>query len=167
MNRATRGLILSLLLFSCATTGPKTVPTYDWSSGGAVAVWDIEDHSPMRTAQPDLSEFITARVLETLKTQGANVVERQKLHMILRELALGASELADPKTLRHIGHLVGANRMIFGDYKVIGNNMRIDLRLDDVETGLTLTAAGKTVEGSNLDEWLAAAEEITRKLSPR
>jgi len=121
----------------------------------------------MGTSQPDLADFLSARVLETLKVQGANVVERQKLLMVLRELSLGESELADPETQLRIGRLSGARKMIFGGYQVIGNQMRIDLRLVDVETGRVLTAGEKTVEGSNIDEWLDAAEEVTRDLIAR
>ena len=132
-----------------------------------MAVWDLEDVSPMGVARPDLAEFISARVLETLKAQGANVVERQKLLMVLKELALGESELADPETQLRIGRLSGAKKMIFGGYQVVGGNMRIDLRLVEVETGRVLAAAKKIVESRNLDGWLAAAEEATRELSAR
>ena len=167
MKLAVGCFVLFLFLSGCVTTGPKEVSTIDWSSGGAVAVWDLEDVSPMGAAQPDIADFLTARVLETLKAQGANVVEREKLLMVLKELSLGESELADPETQLRIGRLSGAKRMIFGGYQVIGGSMRIDLRLVDVETGRVLSAAEKTVEGSNLDRWLAAAEEATRKLSAR
>ena len=167
MNRAVGCFALSLFLFGCVTAGPGTAPTTDLSSGGAVAVWDLEDVSPMGAARPDLAEFISARVLETLKTQGVEVVERQKLLSVLKELSLGESELADPETQLRIGRLSGAKQMIFGGYQVIGKSMRIDLRLVDVETGRVLTATKETVEGSNLDGWLAAAEEAARKLSGR
>lgn len=164
MKLAVGCFLFSLFLFGCVTTGPETVPTIDWSSGGAVAVWDLEDVSPMGVAQPDLAEFISARVLETLKAQGADIVERQKLLMVLKELSLGESQLADPETQLRIGRLSGAKRMIFGGYQVVGKSMRIDLRLVDVETSRVLTAAKKIVEGGNLDEWLDAAENATREL---
>ena len=167
MNRAACCFIFSLFLFGCVTAGTKTAPTIDWSSGGAVAVWDLEDVSPMGAAQPDLAEFISARVLETVKAQGADVVERQKLLSVLKELSLGESELADPETQLRIGRLSGAKQMVFGGYQVIGKSMRIDLRLVDVETGRVLTAAEETADGSNLDEWLAAAEKAARKLTGR
>ena len=157
-------LFLSLSLFGCVTTSSKTATTTDWSSGGAVAVWDLEDVSPMGTAQPDLAEFISARVLETLKTQGAKVVERQKLLSVLKELSLGESELADPETQLRIGHLSGAKTMVFGGYQVVGGSMRIDLRMVEVETGRIVKASEQTIEGNKLTDWLGAAETVAKKL---
>ena len=165
MKLATACVILSLFLFGCVTTAPRAVPKADLSSGGAVAVWDLEDVSPMGAAQPDLAEFVTARVIETLKAQGARVVEREKLVAVLKELSLGESQLADPKTQLRIGRLSGAKRMVFGGYQVIGKSMRIDLRLVDVETGRVLTAAKRIAEGSDLGGWLDAAAEAARELS--
>ena len=159
--------VLSLLLFGCVTTGPKTAPTTALPSEEALAVWELEDTSPIGVSQPDLAEFISARVLETLKTRGVKVVERQKLLSVLKELSLGQSELADPATRLRIGRLSGAKKMVFGSYQVIGGSMRIDLRLVDVETGRVLTTAKRIVEGSNLNEWLAAAEEAAQDLSTR
>lgn len=167
MNRTVCCCLFSLFLFGCATAGPEAVSPTDRFSGGAVAVWDLEDVSPMGDARPDLEEFVSARVLETLAARGVSVVERQKLLLVLKELSLGESELADRETQLRIGRLSGAKQMVFGGYLVIGKSMQINLRLVDVETGRVLAAAKETVENGDLEGWLAAAEEAARKLVSR
>jgi curli biogenesis system outer membrane secretion channel CsgG len=130
-----------------------------------VAVWDLEDLSIMGNAQPDLSEFLTARVQETVRNNGVVVVEREKLLSVLGELSLGSSELADESARLRIGRIAGAKRMIFGGYQIIGQSMRIDLRMVETETGRVLRAVEKTVEDGGMTGRLSAAEEAARNLT--
>jgi curli biogenesis system outer membrane secretion channel CsgG len=119
----------------------------------------------MGSGQPDLSEFLTARVQETVRGEDLVVVEREKLLSVLSELSLGSSELADDGTRLRIGRIAGAKRMIFGGYQVIGKSMRIDLRMVETETGRVLRAVEKTVEDGGMTRRLSAAEEAARNLT--
>lgn len=158
-------IALCMIMAGCVSSGSIPTSTENRPApGGAVAVWEIENLTVQGTAQPDISEFLSARVLETIKEEGDTVVERQKLLSVLEELSLGAGELSDPETKLRIGRIAGAKRMVFGSYQVIGQSMRIDLRMVEVETGRVLKASEKTVETNDLAGWLSAAEEAARNL---
>jgi curli biogenesis system outer membrane secretion channel CsgG len=131
---------------------------------GAVAVWEIENMSIVGNTRIEISDFLTSRVLDAIRTEGNAVVEREKLLSVLAELSLGASELSDTDTQLRIGRLAGAKRMVFGGYQVIGQSMRIDLRMVEVETGRVLRASEKTVESGDVTLWFTAAEEAARNL---
>ena len=127
-----------------------------------IAVWDLENFSPLGDARPDLGELLSARIIETLKATGDyNVVERERLSVALEELNLGTSSLVDEATCLRLGRIIGAQLMIFGGYQVIEEQMRLDLRLVEVETGKILKASGKIVSAIDLSEWLKTAEEVT------
>jgi len=132
-----------------------------------VAVWNLEDSSLEGNGFSDLGEILAFRIIETLQTSGYEVVEREKLLLALEELKLGSSKLASEKAQLRIGHLSGARWMIFGGYQVIAGQMRMDLRLVDVETGRVLNAAEKTIPTHNgIGFILKSAGEVTNTLLP-
>jgi hypothetical protein len=151
--------ILSVLIAGCATE-PEV---YDSTKN--IAIWDLEDLSPLGDGRPDLGEFISLRVIETVKEmEGLNVIERERLSLALEELNLGTSSLADESTRLRLGKIIGAQLMIFGAYQVIAEQMRLDLRLVEAGSGRILNAVEKTVSASDLSGWLNAAEAATREL---
>ncbi len=130
-----------------------------------VAVWDLENLSPLDAAWPDLGELLSAKVIETVKETGDyTVVERQRLVLALEELGMGTTSLVDETTQLRLGKLVGARLMVFGGYQIIGGEMRLDLRLVEVETGRILRAAQRIASATDLSEWLEAARETTAEL---
>ena len=145
------------LIWGCATApmGPETrvVP-----KSGTVAVWDLEDVSVAPRVDPNLNEFISAEIIQAVQNNGDfTVVEREQLLLILEELSLGTSELADEATRLRIGEMLGAQLMIFGAYQTIGDQTRIDLRLVEVESGAVVNAAEKTISAINADRMIEAA----------
>jgi curli biogenesis system outer membrane secretion channel CsgG len=112
----------------------------------------------------DLGNLLAARIMETVQQGGYQVVEREKLEIALRELNLGSSSLSDTSTRLRIGRIAGANRMIFGAYQVISDQMRLDLRMVDVETGRIIKTAERTAASSDLSGWLKAAESAAKEL---
>lgn len=153
-------LILAWIMAGCAAT-----PVPDSIGPPSLAIWTLEDLSLPGTVQPELAELMTATVMETAET--ANVyplVERERLLAILQELNLGSGDLADGATGLRIGRLVGARLMLFGAYQVVASQMRVDLRLVEVETGRILNTARKTVPAGNLSSWLEGAAAGTREL---
>ncbi len=161
LNRSSFGIFVVLVAFvaSCAT---KPV---SYKEGTTVAAWDLENLSPMECGRPDLGELLSAKVIETFKETGNyTVVERERLLLVLEELGLGTTSLADETTRLRIGRIVGARLMVFGAYQVIADKMRLDLRLVEVETGSILKAAQKTTSAADLSGWLKAAREATTEL---
>lgn len=153
-------LILSVLFFSSCATAPVAI-----EKGSAIAVWDLENMTPGQQALPDLGELLSSTIIETINSSGDyTVVEREKLLLTLEELNLGASELVDDSTRLKVGAMLGARVMIFGGYQVIGDMMRIDLRMIETETGRLIKAGQKTATAADIAAGLAGAEELTHEL---
>jgi curli biogenesis system outer membrane secretion channel CsgG len=146
-------------------SGCAATPVTDSPVNRALAIWTLEDLSLPGTGQPELAEILTAKVMETAEALGTYpLVERERLLAILQELNLGSSQLADEATGLRIGRLVGARLMLFGAYQTVASQMRIDLRVVDVETGKVISTAENTVPAGNLAGWLKAAEMATQRL---
>jgi curli biogenesis system outer membrane secretion channel CsgG len=152
-------VIFIVFIAACATKSDlyKSVVT--------VAIWNLKDLSPSDVVRPDLGELLSTKVIETFKeTDLYIVIERERLLLVLEELNLGTTLLVDETTQLRIGKLVGAQLMVFGGYQVIGEQMRLDLRLVEVETGRIRKAAQKTVSSTDLPAWLNAAKETAAQL---
>jgi curli biogenesis system outer membrane secretion channel CsgG len=159
------GLGLLILLFTFyfgCTPGPKPVMERQTST---VAVWDLENLNPNAAIGADMGELLAAEVIETFKESSTfQVVERQRLILALEELNLGSSALANEATRLRIGRIVGARFMVFGGYFVLGDMMRLDLRLVEVETGTIVKAAEKTTAAGDLNGWLKATRQAAEEL---
>ncbi|MBN1843951.1 MAG: hypothetical protein JW883_16950 [Deltaproteobacteria bacterium] len=160
-HRGLLGIFFALpLLFVSCSTGPVA-----YKEGTTIAVWDLENLTPSESVQHDLGELLSAKVIETIKESGKHtVVERERLLLALEELSLGTTSLADESTRLRIGKILGVQLMVFGGYQVIADQMRLDLRLVEVETGKIISAAQKTTPGGDLSGWLKAAEDATTGL---
>jgi len=112
-----------------------------------------------------LGEILSGQIIETLKKKGNYlVVERRRLLLALEELRLGTTALADESTRLRLGRLVGARWMIFGGYLTVGGEMRLDLRLVEVETGKVRRAVEKTTSSRDVNDWMAAVRKATEEL---
>jgi TolB-like protein len=86
------------------------------------------------------------------------LVEREKLRTVLSEQKLSLSGLADAATAIRVGRLLGAQRLIYGSFVELGEDLRLDVRLADSRTGAVLaaeTATGKSSDFATLLEGLA------------
>jgi curli biogenesis system outer membrane secretion channel CsgG len=130
LHRVRRCLVACLLLGAAATgwTQAAALP--------AVVVWDFDNQTAMSTLPPDridylrrsLSENLTATLLQV---QGLPVVERQRLKDLLAEQRLTAGALADEDTRLRLGKIVGAQRMVFGGFFVLGDEVQVHVRVVD------------------------------------
>jgi len=152
---------LFLALAACAPSSQAVVS----ERRPVVAVWDLEDVGPLTKASPVLGELLSSEILETIKQEGTyTVVERERLQLVLEELKLGTTSLVDDSTRLRLGKLVGATFMVFGGYQTIGDMVRLDLRLIEVESGKTIKAVFKTAPAANVPELLKAARAATADL---
>ena len=71
-------------------------------------------------------------------------VERQKINQLIQEMQLTQSGLVSEETGVQVGKLIGAKYLIFGSYMVFDKKVRIDVRIVQVETGLTIKAEQAT-----------------------
>jgi curli biogenesis system outer membrane secretion channel CsgG len=156
--------MMAWVLSGCAATSPERPGAYGatLTAGATVAVWNLENLSIVSDQGQDLEDFLTAKIVETLKNESDyEVVEREQLLLALEELNIGSSALAGEQTGLRIGRILGAQLMVFGAYQFIGDTMRIDLRLVEVETGRILLTSKRTVSGGTITAWLKAAEKAT------
>jgi curli biogenesis system outer membrane secretion channel CsgG len=130
-----------------------------------VAVLDYENLNLLNTSHLDLIELLTAKTIETIKVSDRfDVVERQQLAKVLEELAIGSSIVASRQTRLKLGEITGARWMVFGSYQIIASQMRLDVRLVDVESGGVVNAVSQVTDNGSIDDWLTAVAEVTDRL---
>jgi TolB-like protein len=110
----------------------------------AVVVWEFDNQSPpgMSPAAPEaaflrrtLAESLTAQLLQV---PGMPVVERQRLRDLLAEQKVSAADLVDDEARVRLGRIVGAARMVFGGYFVLGSEVQVHVRVVDTATSRVL-----------------------------
>lgn len=114
----------------------------------AVAVWPIESLFEAHAPAPAIENLAGGRVIEAMRAAGWVVVERERLDLALAELQLGSLPLADERTRLRIGRMAGATHMVFGSCVQAGGQVRLDLRLVEVERGHVAAAAARTADGT-------------------
>jgi TolB-like protein len=130
-------ILISLLVFGCFTQ----VMAQD-GRPRTVAVWDFDNNSFMDIAKVDyLARVLPEILLNNLSgVSGLKLIERVHLRESLEELKIGSGDLASEGGRLKLGKLIGTREMIFGAYMAIGDQLRVDVRVVDVETSLTLFA---------------------------
>lgn len=126
-----------------------------WGQGSAsppsqtLALWDFDNNTPgaMETIQSVehlrrvLPEMLLARLVQS---PGLKLVERVRLREALEEQKLGSSALVEQDTRVRLGRILGAKRMVFGDFTLFGGVLRVDVRVVDVETSQVLLSEPAT-----------------------
>lgn len=81
-------------------------------------------------------------ISELAQNSELRLVERGDLQAMLREQELAAEGRVDASTAARIGRLVGARYMVLGSFVDVFEQVRMDARVVDVETGELLRARG-------------------------
>ena len=96
------------------------------------------------------------------KVQAFRVVERERLNDVMVELKLNQTEAIDQTTAQKVGKLLGAQTLLLGSYvNFYSGKMRVDLRIIETETGLTLKADEIT---DDADELFDIVKDLTAKV---
>lgn len=132
----------------------------------AVVVWDFDNQgapgAPSGGAEHlrrTLSENLTQQLLAV---PGLPVVERQRLRDLLSEQKVGAAELADEGTRLRLGRIVGAQRMVFGGFFVLGSLVQVNVRVIDTATSRVVFAEEGTGELATV---LQQVQPLNRRLA--
>ena len=109
----------------------------------AVVVWDFDNQSPNAAQSAATADFLKRSLSENLtvsllQVAGLPVLERQKLKDLLAEQKVSATELADEDARVRLGRIVGAGRMVFGGYFVLGDEVQVHVRVVDTATSRVL-----------------------------
>jgi TolB-like protein len=145
------------ILAASEVTDPAGVP----SRTETVAIGYFDNNSGS-----DRFEYLRKALADMLITdlsvaKSIQIVEREKLEVLLKELSLSDTRFIDPATALRIGQGLSAGYVLTGAYTVVDQNLRIDARLVRTETGQVVLA--REVDGS-LDRFFALQKELARRL---
>lgn len=168
MMRVKLILVLAGLIFfqACSTSPKRQLPLKPNAGQTNLVIWDFDGTNLLGFDNVDyLSRVLPEMLLSDLsRYPEIRLLERMDLTGALEELELGSSEMADEAYRLKIGRIIGANRMAFGHYLVSGKEIRIDLRVVDTDTSLTLFSDQKKGELDQLERPVSAlASSIAMK----
>lgn len=166
------GLALSLCLSSGILPG-----VFFGSVGSALAQTSLSSTvQPMRlvimpfkniTRQPEdewmsesFSENLTMSLVQTPHLQ---LVERTQIHTILKEQSFSQSAFVEAETAPQLGKILGAHKVLLGNYQKIGNTLVINTRVVDVETGKIDPQLATQLKGSP-QQVLALQQQLAQHL---
>lgn len=140
--KAFLGLALAAVLLAGL---PGLAPARAQSSAAlpAVVVWDFDNQTPGAAGPGSAADFLRRSLSENLtaallQVAGLPVLERQRLKDLLAEQKVSATELADEDARVRLGRIVGAGRMVFGGFFVLGDQVQIHVRVVDTATSRVL-----------------------------
>lgn len=133
----------------------------------AVVVWDFENQTPDAAGAATGADYLKRSLSENLtstllRVAGLPVVERQRLKDLLAEQKVSATELADEDSRVRLGRIIGAGRMVFGGYFVIGDAVQVHLRVVDSATARVVFSDELTAPLSSV---MQQVEPLNRRLA--
>ena len=137
---------------------PKTLAILPFENN---SVTDPERYAP-------LSKGLSAMLITDLKKGGSalKLIERERIEALLKEIALGQTGSLDQATAIQAGKMLGAQSIAFGAFMVLGPQVRIDLRIVNVETSELILAesiTGQSAQFIDLEGQLAG--KIARSMN--
>jgi curli biogenesis system outer membrane secretion channel CsgG len=152
---------LVTLLGACSTRPPAT-PAVGRGRVQTIAVFPFENHAVTDRDRLDfLRDWLPDALGSRLAQSGEmRVVERRELLRVLEEQKLGASELASNEGRLRLGRMAGAQTLLFGGFSAVAEQMQIDARVVDAESGVVL-------QSLNVAGQAGAARDLASQLSDR
>jgi TolB-like protein len=125
----------------------------------------IEFQSLNEEAKQDTLGKVFSEVLTTsfVNSEAFKIIEREHIEKVVKELQLTQSGIIDPSSAKQIGKMVGADAILTGSVIKFGNDVRVDARIIEVESGIILTAE-KAMGKADLKSIGAMADVIVQNL---
>ena len=92
-----------------------------------VAVLALRNLSPSARLEAMQDGFADILQANLGAINDVRLVERERLHAVLKEQNLSLSGLADPATAIKVGQLLGAERLVYGSFVELGKSLRLDV----------------------------------------
>jgi len=110
--------------------------------GEKVKIGIIEFQSLNEEAKKDNLGKIVSEMLTTsfVNSESFKIIEREQLQKVVEEFQLSQSGIIDTSYAKQIGKIAGADAIVTGSVTKIGDDLRLDARIIDVESGIILTA---------------------------
>lgn len=123
----------------------------------SIAIMPFENNS-LSDKLDSLGQWLADVLITDLShVQGLNIIERENIDKVLNEMKLGMAGLVEKKKAIKIGKMLGAELMVLGTFMEMADNLRTDVHLVDVDTGVLITArqvTAKTRDFYNLEREL-------------
>jgi TolB-like protein len=147
-------MVVLLIPISAASKPTKTLAIFPFENN---SVTDPQKYKP-------LCNGLSAMLITDLQKAATDfkVVERQKIKAVLQEIALGQSGVVDQATAIKAGKILGAQTIAFGSFMVLGDQVRMDVRVIFTETSETIL--GDSVTGDS-DEFMKLERELAGKIA--
>jgi TolB-like protein len=112
-----------------------------------MSVGILEIQSLNQQARSDEYGKVFTEILTTsfASSNAFKIIEREQLNKVLGEIKLTQSGIVDTSNVKILGNMVGADAIVLGSITKLGDDLRLDIRIIDVESGLVLTA--EKIEG--------------------
>lgn len=160
MKKVIFNLLVTLMVsIKILVAGEKqTLAILDFSNNSLI---DREKHASLSQG---LAEIM---ITELSKIESLQLVERQKISSLMREMELSQSGIISEEFGVQVGKLLGAHFLVFGSYMIsFDNKIRVDIRIVEVETGITTKAEQVTDKVTRLFEIIKKLnEKITKDLA--
>lgn len=121
-------------------TGLQAMPADETRT---LAVLYFENNSLTKQQEMDpLRKGLADQLITELgKISQIKVVERNQLQKLLEEMQLAQAGMIDSGSAQEVGKMLGAQNLLFGSYMLmLDNTLRIDVRIVEVESALTIKA---------------------------
>lgn len=131
--------------------------------------------SPMRlvvlpfkniTRQPEdawLAEsFSESLTMSLTQVDSLQLIERSQIQAVLQEQSFSQSAFVDPQSAPELGKILGANKVLIGNYQKIGQTLVVNTRVVDVSSGQIDPSLTTQVQGSAQDI-LALQSQLSKR----
>ena len=183
LNRITVFLFSWLIIFSGCVSTQDAAQKYEKRPTSismdqppkTLAILPFENNSVTDSDRfAPLSKGLPAMIITDLNKNGAGLklIERDKIQALLKEIAFGQTGSVDESQAVKVGKILGAQAIALGSFMVLGENIRIDVRIIKVETSelvLAESIVGESDDFMRLEQDLAnrIADSMKASLSPR
>jgi len=161
----TRILSVAAAIFVMACVLPVAPAGASPDGDRTLAILPFENNSVTTPETYDpLKSGLSVMLMTELANSGAafKLVEREKIRALLDEIALGQTGVIDASTAVKMGKMLGAQAIGFGAFMVMGKNVRIDMRMVEVETGGLIMAESIT---GKTDDFFTLERDLARKIA--
>ena len=134
-----------------------------------VAVVELENVGNIAKSQDMgniISEMLTAKLSQN---ENIELVERDQLDKVIKELELSQSDMTDPKSANKVGKILAANAILCGSVSEMGQFFIINIRLVDVEEARIIAASSTEIKIRKSDflveveSWMTDIKSITQQ----
>ncbi|MEE8555379.1 MAG: hypothetical protein V3T00_05925 [bacterium] len=118
------------------------LPDREEEEGDGEWVLAVVDFPDLQGELSDVGRYLAQRITTGLsQIEGIRTVARMRLQQALDEMGLSGQLLHDPALARRVGNQIGVNGLVFGTVADLGDQVELDVRVNDVQNRSFLPAA--------------------------